>query len=115
MSVSALLILPVLLLAGDVGAVVAAPAVLAAGVVIALFSSALPYTLELAALGRLRPATYGILVSMEPALGAIAGFVLLAQPLTPPDLAAIALVTVASIGASVTARPVPEVPGDLGG
>ncbi len=115
MSVSALLIVPVVLLAGDVGAVVAAPAVLVAGVVIALFSSALPYTLELAALGRLRPETYGILVSLEPAFGAIAGFLLLAQPLTPPELVAIALVTVASIGASVTARPVPEVPGELGG
>jgi threonine/homoserine efflux transporter RhtA len=47
--------------------------------------------------------------------GAIAGFLLLAQPLTPPELGAIALVTVASIGASVTARPVLEAPGELGG
>ena len=115
MGVSAILIVPVVLLVGDVGAVVAAPLVLLAGVVIALFSSALPYTLEVAALGRLRPETYGILVSLEPAFGAIAGFLLLAQPLTPPELAAIALVTAASIGASVTARPVPEAPGELGG
>lgn len=115
MSISALLILPVALIAGDLGAVAAAPAVLLAGVAIAFFSSALPYTLEVAALGRLRPETYGILVSLEPAFGAIAGFLLLAQPLTSAELVAIGLVTVASIGASVTARPVPEVPGELGG
>ena len=63
MCVAALLILPVVAIAGDVGAVVAAPAVLLAGLAIAIFSSALPYTLEVAALGRLRPETYGILVS----------------------------------------------------
>jgi inner membrane transporter RhtA len=115
MAVSAALILPVVLVAGNVGAVIANPAVLLAGAVIALFSSAVPYTFEVAALGRLRPETYGILVSLEPAFGAIAGFLLLAQPLAREEILAIGLVVAASIGASLTARPVPEVPGELGG
>ena len=114
MTISALLIVPVFLLFGNVGAVVAAPAVLLAGLVIALFSSAIPYTLEVSALGRLRPETYGILVSLEPAFGAIAGFLLLGQVLGVPDLVAIGLVTVASIGATLTASPIPETPGELG-
>jgi inner membrane transporter RhtA len=114
MSLSALLIVPVVLVFGNVGAVAATPAVLIAGLAIALFSSALPYTLEVAALGRLRPETYGILVSLEPAFAAIAGFLLLAQALEAPELVAVALVSVASIGASLTARPIPETPGELG-
>jgi inner membrane transporter RhtA len=115
MSFSAILVLPVLVFAGNLGAVAATPAVLLAALVIAFFSSAVPYTLEVAALGRLRPETYGILVSLEPGFGAIAGFLLLGQALEPPELAAIALVTIASIGASLTARPVPRTPGELGG
>jgi inner membrane transporter RhtA len=114
MTFSAILIVPVLLLAGDLGAVVASPVVLLAALVIAFFSSAVPYTLEVAALGRLRPETYGILVSLEPAFGAVAGFLLLGQALEPPELLAIALVSVASIGASLTARPIPGTPGELG-
>ncbi len=114
MSISAIAILPVVLLLGDVGAVVAQPAVLVAGLVIAFFSSAVPYTLEVAALGRLRPETYGILVSLEPAFAAMAGFLLLGQTLGATELLAVGMVVVASIGASLTARPIPESPGELG-
>jgi inner membrane transporter RhtA len=114
MTVAAILVVPVLLAFGNVAAIVAAPAVLLAGVALGLFSSAVPYTLELAALGRIRPETYGILASLEPALGALAGFILLAQALTAPEVVAIALVSVASIGASVSARPVAVTPGELG-
>ena len=114
MATSALLIIPVVAVLGDPGAIVASPGVLAAGLVIGLFSSAVPYTFEVAALGRMRPATYGILVSLEPAFGAIAGFVLLAQPLTPAEVVAIGLVSAASTGASRTARSIPMPPGELG-
>jgi inner membrane transporter RhtA len=114
MAVSALLIIPVVAVLGDPGAIVASPGVLVAGLVIGLFSSAVPYTFEVAALGRMRPATYGILVSLEPAFAAIAGFLLLAQPLTMDELVAIGLVSAASIGASLTARSIPEPPGELG-
>lgn len=114
MAVSALLIIPVVAVLGDPGVIAASPWILAFGLVIGLLSSAVPYTFEVAALGRMRPATYGILVSLEPAFGAIAGFVLLAQPLTPAELVAIGLVVAASIGASLTARTIPEPPGELG-
>ncbi len=114
MTFAAILALPVLIFAGNFGAVAATPAVLLAALVIAFFSSAVPYTLEVGALGRLRPETYGILVSLEPGFGAIAGFLLLGQALEPPELVAIALVTIASIGASLTARPMPGAPGELG-
>jgi inner membrane transporter RhtA len=106
--------LPVLVVGGNLAAVAATPAVLLAALVIAFFSSAVPYTLEVTALGRLRPETYGILVSLEPGFGAIAGFLLLGQALEPPELVAIALVSMASIGASLTARPIPGTPGELG-
>jgi inner membrane transporter RhtA len=114
MTFAAILILPVLVIGGNLRAVAAAPAVLLAALVIAFFSSAVPYTLEVAALARLRPETYGILVSLEPGFGAIAGFVLLGQGLEPPELVAIALVSMASIGASLTARPAQGTPGELG-
>jgi inner membrane transporter RhtA len=114
MAISALLIIPVVAVLGDPGAIVASPGILAAGLLIGLFSSAVPYTFELAALGRMRPATYGILVSLEPAFAVIAGFVLLSQPLTQTELVAIGLVIVASIGASLSARSIPEPPGELG-
>jgi inner membrane transporter RhtA len=114
MAISALLIIPVVAVLGDPGAITASPWILAAGLVIGLFSSALPYTLEVAALGRMRPATYGILVSLEPAFAVIAGFLLLAQPLTPAELVAIGLVIAASTGASLTARSIPEPLGELG-
>lgn len=114
MAVSALLIIPVAALLGDPGTIAASPWILVAGLAIGLFSSAVPYTFELAALGRMRPATYGILVSLEPAFGAIAGFVLLSQPLTSGELVAIGLVVAASIGASLSARSIPEPPGELG-
>jgi inner membrane transporter RhtA len=114
MAVSAVLIIPVVAVLGDPGAIAASPGVLAAGLVIGLFSSAVPYTFEVAALGRMRPATYGILVSLEPAFAAIAGFLLLAQPLTHAELLAIGLVVAASIGASLAARSIPQPPGELG-
>ena len=114
MSIAAVLILPVMLLFGNATAVIAQPTVLLAGLAIAFFSSAVPYTLEVAALGRLRPETYGILVSLEPAFAALAGFLLLGQTLAVPELVAVGLVVAASIGASLTARPIPETPGELG-
>jgi inner membrane transporter RhtA len=114
MAFAALLVLPAGLVAGDLGALVATPELLLAGLGIATFSAAIPYSLEVAALGRLRPETYGILVSLEPAIAAVVGFLLLAQPLAGLEIAAIGCVVVASMGASLTARPVPDLPGDLG-
>lgn len=76
------------------------------GLVVAILSSAIPFSLEFAALRRLSRHLFGILMSLEPAMGAAAGFLFLAQRLTARDLIAIGLVTVASAGATLVARHV---------
>ncbi len=76
------------------------------GLLVAILSSALPFSLEFAALRRLSSQLFGILMSLEPAMGAAAGFLFLAQRLSLRDLLAIGLVTVASAGATLTSRHV---------
>jgi len=76
------------------------------GLVVAILSSAIPFSLEFAALRRLSSQLFGILMSLEPAMGALAGFVFLTQLLTIRDLFAIGLVTVASAGATLGSRHV---------
>ena len=78
---------------------------LALGLVVAILSSAIPFSLEFAALRRLSRQVFGILMSLEPAMGATAGFLFLAQRLSLRDLIAIGLVTVASAGATYSAAP----------
>ncbi|GGS28994.1 EamA family transporter [Streptomyces griseoviridis] len=75
------------------------PVTLGLGAAVALLSSVLPYTLELLALRRLPAATFAVLMSLEPAIAALAGFLVLHQSLTPAQCAAIALVVAASMGA----------------
>jgi inner membrane transporter RhtA len=113
MLIAAALILPVAALGSDPRPMLAAPAALAGGVVIALFSSAIPYSAEMAALRRLPAATFGVLMSLEPAIAALVGFVLLGQVLGPVELAAIGCVAVASAGASISARRLATTPGEL--
>ena len=97
MSIGAIAILPIGL--AHAGATLLQPSVLAVGLVVALLSSALPYTLEMVALRHLPAKTYGTLTSCEPAVGAIVGFLLLA----PLQCCAIGLVIFASLGATMTA------------
>lgn len=73
------------------------------GLVVAILSSAIPFSLEFAALRRLSSQVFGILMSLEPAMGAAAGFVLLGQRLSARDVLAIGLVMIASAGATLTA------------
>jgi inner membrane transporter RhtA len=80
------------------------PKVLLLGLCVAAMSSALPYTLELAALRRIPARTFGVLMSLQPAVAVVAGFVVLGQRLTVWQLLAIALVIVASAGATRSAR-----------
>lgn len=75
------------------------PLTLALGLAVAILSSTVPYGLELFALRRLPAATFSILLSLAPALAAVAGVVILRQPLTILDAVAIGLVVVASMGA----------------
>ena len=98
-----------LALALAIGAVVVAPAaaaswdstlvtwgVVLAGAAVAVLSTALPYSLELLALRRLDTRVFGVLLSLEPAVAALAGFVLLGQRLSPIEIAGIGLVVLAS-------------------
>jgi len=81
---------------------------LALGAAVALLSSTIPYTMELMALRRLAPAVFGILMSLGPALAALAGFVLLGQHLSPLEIGGIGLVVLASAGAVWAGRARPE-------
>ncbi|MGW1550698.1 EamA family transporter [Streptomyces sp. NPDC002346] len=97
MTVAAVLSLPLGIL--ESGAKLAVPSTLAMGAAVALMSSVLPYTLELMALRRLPAPTFAVLMSLEPAIAATAGFLILDQALTATDALAIALVIGASMGA----------------
>ncbi|WP_374439052.1 threonine/homoserine exporter RhtA [Pseudomonas panipatensis] len=79
------------------------PALLA----VAVLSSALPYTLEMLALTRLPARTFGTLMSIEPAFGAISGLVFLGEQLSVQQWLAIAAIIVASIGTTLGSRPKP--------
>ena len=80
--------------------------VLAVGLAVAVLGSVLPFTLELGALGQLSAATFGILLSLEPAVAAFAGAVALGQVPSALEALAIVLVVAASVGASLGARRV---------
>ncbi|MFF8913679.1 DMT family transporter [Streptomyces sp. NPDC015032] len=95
--VAALLSLPLGVL--ESGSKLLVPSTLGLGAVVALLSSVLPYTLELMALRRLPAPTFAILMSLEPAIAATAGFLVLDQALSTTDALAIALVIGASMGA----------------
>ncbi len=87
------------------GAAMLDPVVLAAGFAVALMSSVIPYSLELEALRRIPPRVFGILMSMEPAVAALAGLVLLGEQLKPAQWVAVCCVVIASVGATRSARP----------
>ena len=77
---------------------------------VAILSSAIPYSFELEALRRLPQSTFGVLMSLEPAVAATAGFVVLGQDLSAQEVVAIGLVLAASAGALGAAGQVaPEV------
>lgn len=76
------------------------PALLPLGLVVALLSSALPFSLEMYALRRLPRQTFGILLSVEPAVAAVAGFVVLGEASSPAQWLGIACVVLASIGSA---------------
>jgi inner membrane transporter RhtA len=76
------------------------PELLGAVLAVALASSVLPYSLELEALRRLPARVFGVLMSLEPAVAALAGLVVLGQGLAARDWLAIGLVVAASAGAS---------------
>ncbi|MGW0187122.1 EamA family transporter [Streptomyces sp. NPDC003362] len=97
MAVGALLFVPLGI--AESGTKLLDPVTLGLGAGVAVLSSVLPYTLELLALRRLPASTFAVLMSLEPALAATAGFLILDQALTTTQALAIALVIAASMGA----------------
>jgi inner membrane transporter RhtA len=73
------------------------------GLGIALLSSAIPYSLEMYSLKHLPKQTFSILLSLEPAVGALAGWLVLAEQLSTQQLGAIGLIMAASMGSAMTA------------
>jgi inner membrane transporter RhtA len=88
---------------GQAGSELLKPELLAAGAAVALASSVIPYSLDLEALRRLPASLFGVLMSLEPAVAALAGLIVLGQHLGAREWGAIALVVIASAGA--TAAP----------
>lgn len=82
----------------EAGTALLAPSLMLIGLVTAVLSSAVPYSLEMIALKQIPENRFGVLMSLEPAVGAIAGAVLLGEHLLALQWLAIALVVAASIG-----------------
>jgi len=101
MGFGALVALPAGIVQG--GAELLHPALIAGGLVVALASSVIPYSLEMEALRTLPEHVFGVLMSLDPAIASLAGLVLLGQGLSTGDVAAIACVVVASIGVTAGA------------
>jgi inner membrane transporter RhtA len=83
--------------------------VLLTGLAVAMLSSVIPYSLELEALRRIPVNVFGVLMSLEPAIAALAGFLVLGQALGARELTAMACVVVASIGITRQAGARPPV------
>ena len=92
----------------DGGAELAGAGVLAVGFVVSMMSSAIPYTLEMEALRRLPTGVFGVLMSLEPAMAALAGYLVLDEGLAAYEVLAIALVVAASAGAARNAQVPPR-------
>lgn len=86
------------------GSALGSPAVLGGGLAVAVLSSLIPYSLEIVALRRLRPAVFGLLMSLEPAVAAVAGVLVLGESVGAILLVAIAMVIGASVGITLSGR-----------
>lgn len=93
---------------GALGSAMLSPTVLSLGLAVALLSSAVPYSLELLALRHLSAGVFGVLLSLEPAVAALAGLLLLGQRLDPTQLVGMALVVSASIVVLGRPRSIPS-------
>jgi inner membrane transporter RhtA len=106
MVVAAAMLVPVGV--ADGGGDLLVPGIIAVGVAVAMLSSAFPYTLEMEALRRMPTGVFGVMMSIEPAVAALAGFIVLGEGLASRELVAILLVVAASAGAARNARVPPR-------
>ncbi|MDR7116715.1 DMT family transporter [Caulobacter sp. BE254] len=84
------------------GAALLNPYALGLGLVVAVVSSAIPYSLEMVAMRAISRRSFGVMLSLEPAVGALAGLVVLGEHLVARQWLAIALVIAASVGTVAT-------------
>jgi inner membrane transporter RhtA len=98
MAVATALLVPVGV--ADGGGALLDPRVLAVGAAVAMLSSAIPYSLELEALRRIPAGVFGVLMSLEPAVAALAGLAILGEVLDAREWSGIALIVAASAGAA---------------
>jgi inner membrane transporter RhtA len=110
MLVAALLAVPIGI--AHAGAAMATPTALVAGLGVALLSSAVPYSLEMAALRRMPRHVFGILVSATPAVGAACGALVLGERLSALQWLAVACIVVASAGGAGGAKSARHLPID---
>jgi inner membrane transporter RhtA len=102
MTIGAIVIVPIG--AAQAGMQMLSPAILPAALGVALLSSAIPYSLEMLAMPRLPTRTVGVLMSLDPALGAVAGLLFLGESLSWIQWAAIVSIMAASAGSAATGR-----------
>ncbi|KQY27659.1 hypothetical protein ASD38_17310 [Caulobacter sp. Root487D2Y] len=100
MATAALVIAPFGL--ATAGAALLNPVAIGLGLVVAVVSSAIPYSLEMVALRGISKRSFGVMLSLEPAVGALAGLLVLGEHLAPRQWLAIAFVIAASVGTVAT-------------
>ena len=108
LAMSVALLVPLAPGIAEAGSELLNPQWLAIGCAVALMSSVLPYSLETEALRRLPANVFGVLMSLEPGVAALAGLVVLGQDLRARDVVAIGLVVMASIGVTRAGPTAPE-------
>jgi inner membrane transporter RhtA len=102
MAAASLFTLPFALVAGGLDGLDLA--LLAGALAVAILSTTLPYALEFEALRRMTARAYGIMVTLEPVVAALVGAVVLGQALQPSAFVAIACVTAAAVGVTISDR-----------
>lgn len=109
MLVAALLVVPIGV--ADAGALLLEPQWWLPGLAVALLSSALPYALEIYALRQLPQRVFSILLSLEPVVGALTGWLMISERLTPQQWLAMGLIVLASMGSALGLRTGPAAEG----
>lgn len=110
MFVAALIVLPVGMVYGELGSI--DMDIMPFALAVAILSSALPYSLEMISLKRLPAKTFGILMSIEPALAALSGMMFLGETLSPMQWLAVTCIIAASLGSSLSFAREVRVPVD---
>ena len=94
--VAALIVIPVGV--AHAGTALLSPTLLPVAIAVGLLTSAIPYSLEMIALSRMPQRTFGVLMSLEPALGALSGLLFLNEKLSLSQICAVAMIMAASAG-----------------